>query len=116
MVDMGLVSVLVLFFGFARFSFCMDGQVVHINGHPSLCDLSMEDHVHHHLKGGWRVGESEEHNWRFEESLGSKKCCFPFVSFSNVDIVVSRPTVELGEDGTPGGSIDILGHERAAIT
>src|SRR5260370_28159135 len=116
MVDMGLVSVLVLFFGFARFSFCMDGQVVHINGHPSLCDLSMEDHVHHHLKGGWRVGESEEHNCRFEESLGSKECCFPFVSFSNVDIVVSLSYVELGEEGTAGESIDSLGNERRDIT
>ena len=56
MVNVGSVSALVLFFGFAWFSFCMDGQVVHVNGHPSLCDFPTEDHVHHHLEGGRGVG------------------------------------------------------------
>ncbi len=108
---MGLVPALVLLFGFTRFSFCVDGQVVHVNGHPSLCDLPMEDHVHHHLKGGWRVGESEEHNCRFEESFRSKECHFPFISFLNADVVVSPSYVELSEEGAAGKVVNSLGNK-----
>ena len=55
-VDVESVSSSVLFFGFSRPSFRVDGQVVHVNGHPSLGDFSAEDHIHHHLEGGRRVG------------------------------------------------------------
>ncbi len=55
-VDMGPVSSSVLLFGFPRFSFRVDSQVIHVDRHPSLGDLSAEDHIHHHLEGGRRVG------------------------------------------------------------
>src|SRR5713226_6776705 len=111
MVNMGLVPVPVLLLGFTRFLFCVDGQVVHINGHPSLCNLPTEDHVYHHLESGWRVGESEEHNCRFEESFRSKECHFPFVSFLNADIVVSPAYVKFGEEGAAGKVVNSLGNE-----
>ena len=92
---MGLVPASVLLFSFARFSFCVDGQVIHVDGHPFLCDLPMEDHVHHHLEGGWRVGESEEHNCWFEESFGCKEGGFPFISWLAAYIVVSPLNIKL---------------------
>ena len=109
--NVGLVPASMLLFSFAWFSFCVNGQVVHIDGHPSLCDLPMEDHVHHHLESGWRVGESKEHNCRFKESFRSKECHFPFVSFLNVDIVVSPAYVKLSEEGAAGEAINSLGNE-----
>src|SRR5216684_6474648 len=108
---MGLVPVLVLLFGFARFSFCMDGQVIHVDGHPSLCNLPTEDHVHHHLEGGWRVGESEEHDCWLEESLRGEECRFPFISFLNADIVISPLYVEFSEEGATSEAVNRLGNE-----
>ncbi|SRR5258708_7822493 len=111
MVNVGLVPASMLLFSFAWFSFCVDGQVVHIDGHPSLCDLPMEDHVHHHLEGGWGVGESEEHNCWLEEPLRSEECHFPFVSFLNVDIVIFPAYVEFSEEGATGEAVNSLGNE-----
>ncbi len=56
MIDVGPMSLSVLFFSLSGPSFCMDGQVVHVDRHPSLSDFLVEDHVHHHLEGGGGVG------------------------------------------------------------
>ncbi len=55
-VDVGPMSLSVLLFGFPRFSLRVDSQVVHVDRHPFLGDFSTEDHIHHHLEGGRRVG------------------------------------------------------------
>ncbi len=44
----------------------MDCNVVHVYREPSLSDFGTEDSVHHHLEGGGRVRESEEHYGWFE--------------------------------------------------
>src|SRR5258708_37954247 len=97
-----------LFLGFSRLPLCVDGQVVHVYGEPSLGDLSTKDHVHHHLEGSGRVSQPEEHNHWFEEPFGSKECRLPFVAFFDSDVVVSPSYVEFGKKGTAGEAVDSL--------
>ncbi len=89
----------------------MDGQVIHVNGHPSLCDFSAKDHIHHHLEGGRRVSQPEEHDRWFEESFGGEECRLPFIPLFDADIVISPAYVELSEEGTPGEAVNSLGNE-----
>src|SRR5713226_2270273 len=116
MVDMVSVSLLVLFFAFSRLSFCVNGQVVHVHGQPSLRDFSMEDHVHHHLEGSGGVSQPKEHHCWFEESFGGKERCLPFVAFFNADVVVSPSYVKFGEEGAAGEAVDGLRYKRGYIT
>ena len=74
-----------------------DKNVVQVN-----CDFSCgnevgEDGVHQGLEGGGRVGETKEHDLRFEEALVGRKGGFPLISLLDADIVVSPTYVELGE-------------------
>src|SRR5260370_32569861 len=94
----------------------MDGQVVHIDQHPSLGDLSTKDHVHHHLKGSGGIGQSEEHNRRFEEPFRGEECCLPLVSLFDVDVVVSPPYIEFSKEGATSESVDGLRNEWRYIT
>src|SRR5258708_40206751 len=105
---MFLESALVFFLGLPRAFLCMDGQVVHIDGKPSLCYLFAEYSVHHHLKGCWGVGEPKEHDRWFKESLRSKECRFRFVTWFDAYVVVSPSNVEFHEEGTPAQAVDCL--------
>ncbi|ETW82513.1 hypothetical protein HETIRDRAFT_315898, partial [Heterobasidion irregulare TC 32-1] len=40
-------------------------DVVHIYGYFPCCNEFSEDHVHHGLESGWRVGKAEEHHCGF---------------------------------------------------
>ncbi len=66
MMGVKAVSFEVLLFGFVWFAFSVDHNIIHVDGEPSLCHFGVEDGVHHHLKGGWGVCESEEHYCWFE--------------------------------------------------
>src|SRR5258708_4116129 len=111
MVNVVLMSSSVLFFGFSRSSLRMDGEVVHVNGHPPLSDFSTEDHIHHHLEGSGGVGQPEEHDRRFEEAFWGKERRFPFVSLFDADIVVSPMYIKFGEEGAAGKAVNGLGNE-----
>ncbi len=112
----GLVPASVLFFGLPWLLFCMDGQVVHVDGPPSLCNFSLEDHVHHHLKGSGRVGQPKEHHGWFKESFGCEEGCFPFIPLLDVNIVVSPIYIELGKKGASSQVVNSLGNERGNVS
>ncbi len=78
-------------------------------------DFSTEDHVHHHLEGSGGVRQPEEHDHRFEESLGGKKRCLPFIAFLDMDVIVSPSYVELGEKGAAGEAVNGLRYERGYV-
>jgi hypothetical protein len=92
-VDLGVVVNLV--------SFCGHNCVIHIDPQPSLGDLFLEDIIHHCLESGQRVGQAEEHNCWFEESLTCLKSCFPFIALFNADVVVAPSNVEFGKQLFP---------------
>ncbi|SRR6266542_1770351 len=62
-----------------------------------LSDEFVEDVVHHRLEGGRAIGETEEHNERFEEASVHSKCSLPLVTFLDANIVEPPSNVELGE-------------------
>ena len=43
-------------------------DVVHVNHHIALIDEVLENVIHHHLEGGWAMGEAEEHDKGFKEA------------------------------------------------
>ena len=72
--------------------------VIHVDSEPSLGDLFVEHGVHHGLEGGWRVGQSEEHYRRFEESPVGDKGGFMSVLFNDLDRVVPPLDVNTGDE------------------
>src|SRR5216684_5133276 len=109
------VSLSVLFFGFPWFSLRVDGEVVHIDGHPPLSDFSVEDHIHHHLEGSGGIGQPKEHDRWFEESFWGEERRFPFVPLFDANIVVPPSYIELSEEGATSKAINGLGNEGRHI-
>ena len=62
------------------------------------------------------VGEAEEHDFRLEESVIRCECGLPFVTFFDVDIVISPTDVEFREILGLAQSVDDVGCEWKWIT
>src|SRR5712672_1256737 len=73
--------------------------------------LFLEDGVHHHLKGGRGVGQPKKHDRWFEQPFVSNEGCFPLVSFSDANVVISPSYVELGKQGSCAGLVYELGNQ-----
>src|SRR6266403_4203080 len=76
---------------------CGDKYVVHVYDYISRGNFFSKDGVHHCLERGWGISESKEHYSGLVESFVAFEGSFPFVSFFNVNIVVSPSYVKLGE-------------------
>lgn len=63
-------------------------------------DMWVEDGIHHHLEGGWRVHESKEHHKGFKKPFGCQKRSFPLVFFLNLDVIVAPSYVKLCKQST----------------
>ena len=72
-----------------------DHDVVNINNYDVL--HVGEDFIHHGLECSRGVAETEEHDGGFEGSSVADECCFPFVAFFNLYVVVSPSKVYLRE-------------------
>ena len=72
-------------------------DVIQVHTDHPFHDEVTEDVIHHCLKGGWAVGELEEHDQWFEEPLVGLEGHLPLGSLGDVHIVVSPPDIELGE-------------------
>ena len=79
--------------------FCVDAQIVHVDLKPFLRDHVGEDMVHEGLECRRSIAETEEHGCGFIETEGSNECGLPRIFFINVNVVISRSDVELGEEG-----------------
>ena len=75
----------------------MNEDVVHVNREPSFSEFFLEQGVHHSLEGGWGVGESEEHDTRFEEAFIRNEGRLPFIALLDVNVIVSPSDVEFSE-------------------
>ncbi|KAG5327783.1 hypothetical protein C0989_011131 [Termitomyces sp. Mn162] len=69
--------------------FGIDEDVIKIYTHYALCYKVPEDVVHHGLKGGRAVGESEEHNEWLKQSPVGPEGGLPLISLLDVHIVVT---------------------------
>jgi len=86
----GFLDIVVYFFG-------EDKDVVHVDDDPSFAGFKYEEIIHHRLKGGRRVAESEKHYSGFEESFVGFEGHFPLISVFDTDIVVSPSDIQFGE-------------------
>ena len=78
-----------------------DENVVHVDEQfVRILHFHLPKHsVHRSLEGGRRVGQSEEHDPWFEQSRWGFEGGLPFVAFFDLDVVVSPPYIEFGEEG-----------------
>jgi len=78
--------------------FSGNDHVIHIDAKPSLCNLFLEDIIHHSLKGGGGIGQAKEHDGWFKESFTSFEGSFIFIAFFNANVVISPANVEFGKE------------------
>ena len=75
----------------------------------------MEDIVHEALKSCWGVGEAKWHNLSFKGSIVYVESSFSFVSFSNMNKMVSVSEVEDCIDSSFSGSLKKVGNQQKRI-
>ena len=93
----------------------VDEEVIHVNDKPSFCNHVAERVVHKALEGGRRIGETEEHYCRFEESFVGNESGFPLMSVFDSDVVVSPSDVKLGKEFCSLEFINEIGDERERV-
>jgi hypothetical protein len=70
-----------------------DQNIVKVDEDLSMRDFNRENVVHHRLKGGGGVGQSEEHNcWFIQATIGSKSR-FVLIALADANIVVAPANV-----------------------
>ena len=55
--------------------------------------------IHECLEGQWGVAEAKKHDGRFIEAKGGDKHCFPFIFFSNANIIITPSHIKFSEKG-----------------
>ena len=75
-----------------------DEEIIHIDNKPSLSNHILGGIIHKPLEGGRGVAQFKEHDSGFEEPFVSDEGGLPLVSFLDLNIVISRPDIHLGED------------------
>ena len=76
----------------------VDEEVIHIDNEPSFGDHVAEGVVHKALEGGGGIGEAEEHDGGFKESLVSDEGRLPLMTVLDSYVVIPPSYVELSED------------------
>src|SRR5260370_26116009 len=59
----------------------VDEDVVHVANSFIAINKRVEDVIHHHLEGGWRVAQSKEHDEQLEESSVHGEGHLPLIPF-----------------------------------
>jgi len=93
----------------------VDDNIIHIDRALSAVDEFHEFVVNHGLEGCWGVGQAEEHDGRFEQSVTCLEGGFPFVAFLDAYVVVSPTHVKFGKPFLPGDTVDELGDKRERV-
>ena len=57
----------------------------------------LKDTVHESLEAGQRIGHAKEHDFWFKKSAACFECSFPFVTFSDTDVVIAPSDVEFAK-------------------
>ena len=89
--------------------------VVDVSASITAACVNDEDVIHHILKGGGSVVETEGHNTPLETTHGGVEGGFPFVSVLDADVVVTGSNVQLGKFGTSFPLVQKFGDEWERI-
>ena len=76
-----------------------NGYVVHVNANGNIKELMLsydrvKDVIHHHLEGSGGVSETKKHDSWLVEAVTHLEGSFVFVSFLDVNIVISLANVQ----------------------
>ncbi len=93
----------------------VDGYVIHVDCDASFVNEITEYRVHHSLECGWRVGESEEHDRWFVESLIGDECHLPSIFRFDEHLVVPPLDINAGEFRAIVQSVDQGGYEGEGV-
>ncbi|KIJ18822.1 hypothetical protein PAXINDRAFT_70722, partial [Paxillus involutus ATCC 200175] len=74
-----------------------------------------EDMIHQHLECWRGVAKSEEHNVRFEESMGRDERCLSTITRFDLNVVVSPSDIEFRKDLRSFEFINEVGNEGEGI-
>ena len=74
-------------------SLCEYKDMVHVDNESSFSNHISEGGVHEGLEHGRGVTLSKEHYQGFIEAIRSDKCCLPFISLFDLNVVVSPSDV-----------------------
>src|SRR6267154_3605376 len=72
-------------------------NIIEVDNEMSFIDKVRKDGIHKGLKGRRCVTKAEGHDEWFKEAERALEGCFPFVTFSNTDVIVTPANVELCE-------------------
>jgi hypothetical protein len=72
-------------------------DVIQVNDKVLLVDKVGEDSVHKGPKSGRGIAEAKGHDEGLKKSEGALKDGFPFITFFNVNVVVSPSDIEFGK-------------------
>ena len=102
-------------FRFVGKLFGVNYSIIHVAREDSSIYPRSEFRVNHRLEHCRGVRQAKKHDRWFEEALGCEEGSFPFVAFSDLDIVISLSDVELREQGAAHQSINNFGYQRRDI-
>ena len=74
-----------------------DQDIVKIDNDMSIIYEVVKDALHDGLECGRCVTKAESHDEGFKKTKFGFKCCFPFVTIADTDIVVAPTDVKLRE-------------------
>ena len=86
-------------------------DIVEIDDQMILIDKVVKNRIHKGLEGSWSVTEAEGHDQGFEEAKFAFKGGFPFIAFSDTDVVVTPADVELGKVAGTLEFVDEFGNQ-----
>src|SRR5882762_5548602 len=72
-------------------------NIIEVDDEMAFIDKIGKDGIHKGLKGCWCVTKAESHDEWFKEAERTFEGCFPFVTFSNMDVIVAPVDVKLCE-------------------
>ena len=72
-------------------------NIIEVDDKMAFIDKVGEDGVHKGLEGRWCVTKAEGHDEWLKEAKRALEGCFPFITFSDMDVIVTPADVELCE-------------------
>ena len=93
-----------------------DEEIIHIDNKPSLSNHILREIIHKPLEGGRGVAQLKEHDSGFEEPFVSDEGGLPLVSFLDLNIVISRPDIHLGEDRCSFKLVNEVGDQGKGVS
>src|SRR5712672_3385440 len=87
-------------------------NIIEVDDEMAFIDKIQEDGVHKGLEGYGCVTKTKGHDKWLEEAKRALDGCFPFVTFSDTDVIVTPTDIKLGEVTRSLELIDEFGNKR----